>query len=224
MRRRLLNSAGVTLIELITTTVIISILSIVMVDFVTNWTKQHAVSQTRSELLSESQNSLDIVSDAARLSSGADGNNRWEDTNAPDAPGNLLSWQSDANTLVLASAVEDSNNEIIFSDALSYTSEKNNQIFFVSDGMLYRRIIAAAVSDNKLSTTCPTANASDSCLSDRRLAKNVRAFVVRYYNGDNQEVTPSDARSIEVTLTLGRSAYKQQIEESYTTRMVFRND
>ena len=36
--------------------------------------------------------------------------------------------------------------------------------------------------------------------------------------------TPTDARSVEVRLTLQKQAYKQVVNESYNTRMVFRKD
>lgn len=222
MRR--LNASGMTITELLVTCVVVSIMSIVIVDFLGNWTKQHAISETRSTLLAEAQTALDTVTDAVRLSAAADQNNRWEDDNAPGAPGDLLSWASSADTLVLASAVEDTTGNIIFSDPLNYTSQKNNQIFFVNNGVLYRRILAAPESDNALATSCPESVATASCPADRNLAESVTDFSVTYYDGSNQEVAPTDARSVELSITLGTTKYDQQISETYSTRMVFRND
>ena len=224
MKTKRLDIKGLTIVELLVTCVIISIMSIVMVDFLGNWIEQYAISETRTALLSDAQNALDRITDTIRLSSAADQNNRWEDINAPNAPSDLLSWASGASTLVLASAVEDTSGAIVFSDASNYTSQKNNQIYFVQNGVLYQRTLAAPVSNNKVKTTCPGSAASAACPADKKLTENVSAFLVKYYNAENQEVAVTDARSIEMSITLTKTAYKQQIQRTYTTRMVFRND
>lgn len=224
MRVISLNNKGVTLIELLVTCTLISIISIIMVSFLGDWTEQHAISETRTELLTDAQNALDRITDVVRLSAAADANNRIEDQFAPSAPDNVYSWSSDADTLVLASAVENQAGDIIFSDPLNYTSQKNNHIYYVSGGDLYQRVLASEDEGNKLTTSCPPASASEACPADRLLASNVQSFQVQYYNADNVEVTPTDARSVEVRLTLQKQAYKQVVNESYNTRMVFRND
>lgn len=225
MKLSRMNQRGISITELLVTCVVISIISVVIVDFLGNWTKQHAISETRSALLAEAQNALDTVTDAIRLSASADQNNRWPDDYAPGAPSNLFSWASDADTLVLASAVENNDGDIVFSDPLNYTSQKNNQIFFVEEGVLYRRILAAPVEGNALTTSCPASTASALCPADRNLAEGIVSdFNVKYYNGLNEEVVPTDARSIELSITMGANRYDQLISETYSTRMVFRND
>jgi hypothetical protein len=161
------------------------------------------------------------MGDAIRLSSAADQNNRWPDANAPNGQ---FGWASDADTLILASAVENQSGQIVFSDPSNYTSEKNNQIYYIQDGSLYRRVIAAPVDDNKLKSSCPAVLADATCPADRALANNVQSFSVKYFNGENQEVSPSDARSIELSLTLQKNQFSQLIQSVYKTRMVFRND
>lgn len=216
-----MNTQGVSMVELILTISIVSIMSIVVMNFMVNWLQQNAISETRSALLADAQNAIDQMGDAIRLSSAADQNNRWPDENAP---GNQFGWESDADTLVLASAVENQAGEIVFSDPSNYTSEKNNQIYYLQSGVLYRRVLAAPVDGNKLVTTCPANLASSSCPADRVLAKNVQSFNVKYFSGENQEVSPTDARSIELSLTLQKNQFSQLIQSVYKTRMVFRND
>lgn len=219
-----LSISGVTLVELLITISLISILSLVLMNFMVEWVKQYAITQTRANLLTTAQDSLDIVTDSIRLSAAADQNNRWQDPHAPSAPSNQLSWQSNSTTLVLASAVEDTNGTILFSDPLNYTSHKNNQIFFVNNGVLYRRILAAPVTGNSQKSTCPSASTTSECPADRKLAENVSAFSVNYLNAENQVVSPPNARSIELTLTLRKRQFNQDIESVDKTRMVFRND
>lgn len=224
MKLRRLDQAGLTLIELLVTCTVIGLVSIIIMNFMGNWLKQHAITQTRTTLLSNAQNTLDTIGDTIRLSSAADQNNRWQDANAPGAPGNLQSWASNSSTLVLATAVEDTSGNIVFSDPANYTSQKNNYIFFVQNGSLYRRTLAANVANNKLKTSCPASSATANCPADRKMTDNVQTFTVSYFNGDNQSVSPTDARSIELNLTLRMNKYGQTITTSYKTRMVFRND
>ncbi len=223
MRRLLKDQKGITLPELLITMTLVSILAIVAMNFMVNWFRQNAITQTRATLLTNSQDALDFITDTIRLSSAADLNNRYQDANAPGAPSNLLSWQSNASTLVLASAVEDTSGNIVFSDPSNYTSYKNNQIYFVSNGILYRRVLAASVSNNKMKTSCPASKVTASCPVDRKIADNVSSFSVKYLDAQNQQVTPPNARSIELSITLRKKVQTQFIESSDKTRMVFRN-
>ncbi|HEX7368290.1 MAG TPA: hypothetical protein VF261_01385, partial [Candidatus Saccharimonadales bacterium] len=150
-------------------------------------------------------------------------NNRWQDPNAPD-PTNELSWQSNSSTLILATEAQDKNGNIIFSDPLDYITEKNNNIYFVQNGTLYKRVLAAPDPNNSAVTTCPAATSSSSCPPDAVLVHNVASFSVQYYDAANASVPPSDARSIGITLQLATTEYGHTIHASYTTRMVFRND
>ena len=224
MRKNLctINQRGLSLTELIISLSIISVLSFAVMSFMLSWTEQHAITETRSALLADVQNAVDQIVDAVRLSSTADSSNRLPDAHAPG--GNQFGWTSSNNTLILASAVEDTTGNIVFSDPASYTSQKNNQIYFVSNGVLYRRILAASVANNKLKTSCPSSSASTSCPADRVLARNVSNFQVKYFNSENSEVSPSHARSVEISLTLSRRKFSQLIQSVYKTRMVFRND
>lgn len=215
---------GFTLVETIIALSITAILAFAVMNFMVDGIVNFSQEQTRSDLLNETHSALDIINNDVRLSANADENNRWQDNNAPGAPSDLLSWQSNANTLVLAGAVEDSSNNIVFQDPSQYISYKNNYIFFVQNGILYKRTLAAPVAGNTAKTTCPAALATSSCPADRQLASNVSVFTVKYINGEGAEVQPADARSIEVTLTLNVRKFKSDLTETYTTRMVFRND
>ena len=218
------DERGITLVELVLSMTIMSILAIVLMNFMVNWLQQNAITQLRTSLLTSTQDSLDLISDSIRLSASADQNNRWQDANAPLAPTNLQSWTSDATTLVLASAAEDTSGNILFSDPSNYTSHKNNQIYFVKNGVLYRRMLASPVTGNRVKTSCPATNPVAGCPTDRKLASNVVSFGVKYYDANNVEVIPTNARSVELSLTVQKKAFGKQIQSSDKTRMVFRND
>jgi type II secretory pathway pseudopilin PulG len=219
------NTAGFTLVEVTVALTMAGLLIAIVLGFMVNSLTQYSIAGARAELLNEAQIALDIAANDIRLSANADANNRWDDANAPGAPSNELSWESDDDTLVLATAAENSSGDILFSDAANYISHKNNSIYFITDGKLYKRVLAAPnVTGNVAVTTCPAAVADNSCPADKLLLQNVELFSVKYFNEQNQEVAPDEARSIELHVKLKVIRYPESVLAEYKTRMVFRND
>ncbi len=224
MRHPRSSSAGYTTVELTIAIGVVSVLSIIVMVFFANNMTQYAISNARSDLQNEAQITLDSINEDIRLSANADQNNRWPDNNAPTA-NNMFSWASNGNTLILATAAEDGQNNILFSDPSEYISWKNNNIYYTKNDVLYRRTLAAPVQNNKARTTCPRDKSTSNCPADKvMLNSKVDKFTVRYIDGDGQQVSPADARSIELEIGLSRKVYKQTISAEYKTRMVFRND
>ncbi|HTE22158.1 MAG TPA: prepilin-type N-terminal cleavage/methylation domain-containing protein [Candidatus Limnocylindria bacterium] len=214
---------GYSLLEVMVATVITGMLVVLIMNFMITTVVNHTIDSARADLLREAQLTLDNIGREIRLSANADEQNRWEDANAPGAPANELSWESDVDTLVLATAAINSSKDILFSDPLHYVSNKNNNIYFVSNGVLYKRILADPVANNVAETTCPPSTA-DSCQDDRALVDTVLDFTVRYYNNESVEVDPADARSVELTLQLQKERYGRTIDAEFSTRTVFRNE
>lgn len=221
MRRQ---EAGFTLVELVITMVLIGILSLTLPNFIATWLQASTAAQARSNLLGDAENALDTVNTDIRLSGAADQNNRWPDPNAPNAPSDEYSWQSSSNTLILAKAAVDANNNIIFSDPAKYISQKDNEIYYLSGSTLYRRTLASSDPNDAAVTTCPPADATPSCPADTTIATDVTNFSVEYYDANEQQVTPNDARSIQLAITLQSTENGHTISASYNTRMVFRNE
>jgi len=217
-------SKGFTTVELTIAVGTITILIIIVLVFLATYLRQFAIVDARADLLNEAQITLESINEDIRLSATADENNRWEDDNAPVA-GDPFSWQSNANTLVLATAALDANNNILFSDPAQYISWKNNHIYYLQDDILYRRVLAAPIDGNTARTTCPPAIANADCPPDRiMLNRKVDKFVVRYMDGNNNEVQPTQARSIELEIGISRQVFGQKISAEHKTRMVFRNE
>lgn len=219
-----LAQKGFTLVELLVATAVTGILIVVIMSFMSDSLVQIDMGNKRADMLQDAHFALDAAVGDIRLSSHALENNRWPDEYAPGAPNDEYSWQSSASAIILSSAAVDSNRDVLFEDALHYTSYKNNRIYYVTDGVLYRRTLAAPIAGNAASNTCPASNATSSCHADSVLARNVQSFAVRYYNADNIEVAPVDARSVELTLTLHTEPYGRPLDATYTTRTVFRNE
>lgn len=215
---------GLTLVEVVIALTITAIVIGAVTNFAVDGLVSFTKTEARAELLDQAQNGLDVINSDIRLSASADSVNQVEDLNAPGSPGNNFSWQSDGTTLLLATAAEDSDGNILFSDPTEYISHKNNTIYYLSGSTLYRRVLAANVANNKAVTTCPPASATEACPSDRKIMENVQSYAITYRDGDNQSVAPENARSIEITVTLLQEKFGQDISVSYTTRTVFRND
>jgi type II secretory pathway component PulJ len=217
------DEGGVSLIELLIALILTAALTTLVVSFSVDKLEQNAIQNTQYVLLTNAQTGLDRIGSDIRIASAADDNNRYQDPYSPGAPSNELSWASNSTTLILAVAATDSRNNVLWSDAQDYVSDKNDVIYYLSNGSIYRRVLADPVSGNAATTTCPTAHATTACPADSDVLDNVTSFSVEYFNSDNQQVTPSNARSIQLSVTLSVSKYNQNITANYTTRMVFRN-
>lgn len=217
------DETGLTIVELSIALTITAVLSTIIIGFSVDKLQQSSLQTMQYELLTNAENGLNTITNDIRLATSADDNNRWQDANSPGAPSNELSWQSDGDTLVLATAAQDSSGAIIFDDVHDYVSAKNNVVYYLSGGSLYRRILADPVSGNSAMTTCPASLVTANCPGDKDVLDNVNSFSVQYFNGQNQQVDPAAAHSVQLTVLLKQHKYNQDITANYTTRMVFRN-
>lgn len=219
-----LKQHGMTIPELLVAMTVTVIMVTVISGFMLDNMQQSTIAEAKAKILHETQLSLDLVSDDVRLSANADLNNRWPDNNGPGGVSNPYSWTSNSSTMVVATSAENTAGDIIFSDPNNYITEKNNLVYFVQNGTLYKRTIASPVAGNSEKTSCPAASASTACPKDKQLLSNVTAFTITYLDGYNQPVTPTDARSVEINIQVTKNVYKRDLTADYTTRMVFRND
>jgi type II secretory pathway component PulJ len=226
MRLRQLNDeSGLTIVELSIALVITAILATIMIAFSVDKLEQNAIQNTQYDLLTNAETGLDTVANDIRIANSADDNNRFPDPYAPGAPSNELSWASNSTTLVLAIAATDKSRNILWQDAHDYISYKNNIIYYLSNGTLYRRVSAdPSITGDSAIDTCPVAHATSSCPADGDILDNVSSFSIQYYNAQDQQVDPASARSVQLSVTLLVHKYNQNITSNYTTRMVFRND
>lgn len=217
------SQKGFTLPEVMVSLVVASLVIGVLMNFAVNNIINYTVAHARTDIVGQTQQALDIIGNDIRLSATADEQNRWPDEFAPNSPADEFSWESSDSTLVLATVAEDENRDIIFADPAHYISHKNNSIYFVRDGTLFKRILAAPEVDNRAVTSCPRAEAEESCPADRELVQGVTSFAVKYYDASNALVTPENARSVELELTVLARKYGRDVSITRTIRTVFRN-
>lgn len=218
---------GFTLTEMLIATAVASLMIILIMTFLVNTLRTNSIDTARADLLREAQIALDVLNKDIRLSANADSVNRWQDEYSPQAEAtNGYGWTSDSSTIVLATAATSVDGDILFSDATHYITFKNNIVYYLDGDALYRRTLAGEIdgADVAAVTTCPLAAANNDCPADRLLVNNVESFILRYLNGDGDEVDPDHARLIEAELHLATNKYGRDITANYVTRMVFRNE
>ena len=212
---------GFTLVELLVVMAVMSILSLTLANFITNWLQASSLAQKRTALLADAERTLDLLTADVRLSGSVDQVNRWPDDNSPSGQ---FGWQSNSQTVILAKIATTSNNDVIFSDPAKYITQKDNQIYYLSGGTLYRRTLASDSASDNATTTCPAAEATPACPADTVVAGGVSSLSFTYYDANNQISTVADARSVQASITLSSKLNSKTITATYKTRMVFRNE
>lgn len=219
---KLRNQHGLSLIELIVATAITGMLIIIVMSFLSSQMVENAIQNSRAILLLESQTALDVVNSDIKHAARVDDINRWSDPNAPGAPGDPYSWIPGPEVLILATPAKDESNNFLYDDPFAYITHKNNLVYFVEDGTLYRRTLAGNIEGNALATTCP--QGTSGCPSDTELINNVTSIEVNYYNASEEEVAPDEARSVRVSIVVTDTVYGRDVTETYSIQSVFRNE
>ena len=215
------NQTGFTLVELLVVMAVTTVLASVASSFMISNLTRSTVANARTNLLGEAQVGLDKVTADIRSAANADVNNRWPDANAPG--GNQFGWNSSNTVLILATTAQDNYDNVLYQDASNYIPYRDNVIYFVQNGVLYKRTLAAPVTNNLAKTSCPAAAATASCPADKAILHNVTAFNVRYIDRTGADTTATNEKAVELTITLQTTAYRNLVKATYTTRMVFRN-
>lgn len=221
-RLRSIGSRGTTFVELAVATAIIALLIVLIMDFLVNKIVENAIDNGRADLQLQTQLALDVSNRDVKHSANVDDQNRWSDNYAPGSPSDNFSWVSDGNTLILATPAQDQNGNILYEDPQAYVSYKDNLIFFVNSGVLYKRTLAAEVAGNQAQTTCPAG--TPDCPADSKLADNVDSFAVSYFDANDNQVAPTQARSVQITLRVKKRVFTRELEVEQSLRSVFRNE
>lgn len=256
------QSRGFTIVELLVTMAVGSLLVIAAVSMYLTVLGQSPIINTRNTLSTNLQSALNRINDDVRRSSNVTTYNLVPDAYAPtnktgyeNVPGpdndtdDQYYWRMSENRLLLNQTPVDSSSAPIYDNAQYAAGKKNVIVYYVRDGALYRRVIAAPYANNSVTTsTCSPRVAAGGCIeSDIRLVDNLKAslgnaaFKVVYYdrNGNPIPYTKKDsagndvpdysafplARAIGVTIALesGTITGNQTVSIDNTMRMQFRS-
>lgn len=253
---------GFTLVELMVTMAVGAVLVVAAVGMYLTVLGQSPVIKTRNTLSTNLQNTLNRINDDVRRSSNVTLYNLTPDPNAPNAktgyenvPGPTTDtndqyyWRMGENRLLLNQTPVANDGNPIYDSAEYAAGKKNTIIYYVRDGALYRRVIAANYGTNSVATAgCPTRTLTGGCIeSDIMLVDNLKAslgagaFKVVYYdrNGNPISYTAKDSsgndtpdyggfpltRAIGVTIELesGKISGNQTVSVANNMRMQFRS-
>lgn len=220
-RRPHLPEGGFTLVELM---ISVSVMAIVGVTFL-GLTANYFVVITRNNELAEmtinSQNLLRTTVENIRFGNGVSQSNQIGDPNAP-----VGGWNTNNSSFVIVLEVpaEDSGHNYIIDPDTG--SPYMNELVYYKDGttLMERKLANPSATGDSLITTCPASLASSTCPADPTLATYVNTMTFTLYDQDGAETTtPSEARSIYITLNMQRNAPGEPLNLTTTTRVTLRN-
>ena len=212
---------GFTILELLISISIASILTLVLLTVTVYYYGDILRSQGTAELAIESQTVLRKIIEDTRLADGIRTNNQITDANAPTG-----GWVTNdpSNILIIASPAITSARDIIYDSATSLPYENEN-IYFQSNGVFYRRTLKnSAAVGNTAVTSCPAASASASCPSDSALSTHLTDLSFTFYDINNVTTSnAANARSIAVTINMQSKIYGLNTIFNNTIRTTLRN-
>ena len=215
------DQQGMTMVELLVAISIATILASVILAINLNFFGNVAQSQITSELAVESHFVLQTMIEDIRLADAIASSNTLSDSNSP--AGGWITSDS-GNILVIDSPATNSSNDVIYDASTGYPY-RNELVYFISGGALYRRTLKnTAAAGNTAVTTCPAAIASSSCPADKKYTTYISDMTLAFYDTDNAvTANPSLARSLKVGLTLNRKSFGKPIVFNNSIQTTLRN-
>lgn len=253
---------GFTIVELVVTMAVGTLLVVAAIGMYLTVLGQSPAVKTRNTMSTNLQNALNRINDDVRRASNVTTYNVVADPNAPttkagyeNVPGPDVDtndqhfWRMGENRLLLNQTPVDVDGNPIYDNAEYAAGAKDTIIYYVHNGSLYRRVVAAAYGNNSISTaTCSPRVTEGGCVSsDIKILDNLKAslglgaFKVTYYdrNGNAVPYTSKDSsgndipnysgfpltRSIGVAIELesGKVAGTQTVSIANAMRMQFRS-
>ena len=216
-----LQQYGFTLVELL---VVISVSAILMVTFLSVVSNYFVVinrTNQLSEMTVESQNLLRSTVENIRFGDGVRQTSQISDAHAPAG-----GWNTSNTAFVIIipiPALTASHDYIIDPDTGS--PYMNELVYYKSgDTLMERKLANPNATGNNLQTTCPPTLASPGCTADILLATHVNTMVFALYDQDGTSTaTPSQARSVKITLNMRRNAPGNPINLATTMQVTLRN-
>lgn len=219
MKIKLANQQGFTITELLVAISVGSILSILMISIFIYGYGGLLVEQTRANMVLESQLFLRRITEDIRVANQVLPANTIVDSNDLDG------WTTSdpANILILTQPAIDNGDNFIIDSNTGYPYQ--NEIIYFGDGQnIYRRTLEnTSALGNVASTTCSAGTVG--CSPDIKLSEYLKNMTFIFYD-TNDTVTTSapDARSVSLTINLGKNIFGRNILVQNTTRMTLRNE
>ena len=219
--KRLHNSArGFTLVEVVISLSIAGVLSgilfMVTYYFYANMMQNNAATQ----MTLDTQIVLRSLTDDIRLADKIDSTNAITDANQPSG----WTTSNPSSILIISDPAVNSSNQIIYNPDTGYPY-RNENIYFVSSGTLYKRTLKNPdATGNVAVTTCPPAIATSSCPPDKTFSTYVSSLQFSFHDAtDASTADVTLARSVDFTVAMSATVYGRNMSTSNSSRVTMRN-
>lgn len=216
------NNQGFTITELLVavsiSAIMVSILFIVTFNYYTATVK----ADTSTTMALQSQTLLNQLAEELRLANAVLASSQLTDANQPSG-----GWQTsdEANVFIIESPAVDANQNIIFDTSTGFPYS-NEYIYFIEGETLYKRVLKNEQATGSVAvTTCPESAVTTECPADRVFLDSTAADMTFTLYDSNNDVTTdqTQARSVELTISMAKKVFGEMITLGNTTRVTIRN-
>ncbi len=212
-----LDQKGFTLPELIIVSAIIGIIALVISQFYSNRLIDYAREFTQTQLQSNTKQALETMERDIKSAQYVEATNNLTDSYQGSG------WTSGTNVLVLQVPALDSSGNQIYIDGYHASLWSNEIIYFVSNNVLYRRLIANGNAPGNVGvSTCPAGTSG--CPADAKVIEDVANMSLAYYDDNNISTTlPNLVHIIQTTLQQSRTSFGRTFISTLTSSATLRN-
>jgi type II secretory pathway pseudopilin PulG len=215
------SGAGFTIVEVTIALTIIGILIIPVSMILLQFYGQTVANSRETQLAIDSHNTLTVLTEDLRTSSGIKSSAIINDENAPSD-----GWETSSTdkTLVVSTPSLNNSRQMIINPSTG-KPYKDEIIYYVAGSELRKRYLAnPGVGANRATTTCPPDEATSGCPADTTLSQNLKNFSFTFFDASNTTTTvPSNTRSIKVSTEMFVKVYGRDISYNDTTQIAIRN-
>lgn len=212
---------GFTIVELSIAIAVAGVLAVVIFEATFDYYADVSRSQTSTDMALVSQNILNQMTGDVRLADAISNTNSIPDPNAPSG-----GWQTSnpSNVIIIESPALDSSHNIIYDPDTGFPY-RNEFIYFVNGGTMYKRVLAnPSAPGNTAVTTCPADKSSPSCPPDILFSDHVSNLSFTFYDSsDNTTADATQARSVLLEVDLGQDVYGRNVALNNQARITLRN-
>lgn len=215
------GAGGFTIVEMTVSIVILGVLIAAFSSVITNYYKLITKTNAQIDMTVSSQNLLRATVEALRYGEGVRQSNQITDLNSPS--GGWTTSNSNFVIIITVPAYDSSRDYII--DLDTGDPYMNELVYYKLGSTLMKRTLAhPSATGNTLTTSCPPAQATSSCLADKTLAEYVDDMNFTLYDQDGSTTADtSQARSVKIDLDMSRTVFNDDLTLDNSIRVTLRN-